>query len=182
MSTVQEALEATMVQRAAEQLAEKFHESYERLAPSFSYETRKASAKPWAEVPQNNRRLMVAVVAEVMLPVLAGLETAANVTKQLSNENAALLNAFPEYADPQAKLERAQLRAQLEQLQLTVEEACSAEVDARVSEDAVKLRLRYMAGLQEAGQMVVLRADYERLVASLPTVRLSVVKPEPTDG
>ena len=49
----------------AEQLAQRFHEAYERLAPSFSYETRKASAKPWAEVPENNKRLMIAVGGEI---------------------------------------------------------------------------------------------------------------------
>ena len=62
----------------------------------------------------------------------------------------------------------ASYRNDIAELQRTVAEACSAEVDARVSEAAVKLRLRYMVGLQEAGQMVVLRADYERLIASIP--------------
>lgn len=50
----------------AESLAKRFHEAYERLAPAFGYETREASAKPWAEVPENNRQLMVAV-CEVIL-------------------------------------------------------------------------------------------------------------------
>lgn len=50
----------------AEALAQQFHEAYERLAPSFGYETREASAKPWAEVPDNNRRLMTAVCAELL--------------------------------------------------------------------------------------------------------------------
>jgi len=40
--------------------------AYERLAPQFNYETRKASAKPWAEAPENNRRLMIAVCAEIL--------------------------------------------------------------------------------------------------------------------
>lgn len=31
----------------AEQLAKKFHETYEELAPQFGYKTREASAKPW---------------------------------------------------------------------------------------------------------------------------------------
>lgn len=55
----------------AEHLARSFHEAYERLAPNHGYETREASAKPWAEVPANNRALMTAVCAEVMLPLLA---------------------------------------------------------------------------------------------------------------
>lgn len=45
-----------------EALARRFHEAYERLAPEFSYETRKASAVPWEDVPENNRRLMIATV------------------------------------------------------------------------------------------------------------------------
>jgi hypothetical protein len=50
----------------AESLARFFHETYERLAPDFSYETRKASAVPWEQVPDNNRRLMIAVAAAVL--------------------------------------------------------------------------------------------------------------------
>lgn len=50
----------------AEQIAQAFHESYERLAPAHSYETRKASAMPWADVPEKNKRLMVAVANELL--------------------------------------------------------------------------------------------------------------------
>ena len=50
----------------AEQLAQRFHETYERLAPDFDYKTREASAKPWAEVPENNRSLMIAVCEEIL--------------------------------------------------------------------------------------------------------------------
>ncbi len=50
----------------AEVLAQSFHETYERLAPLFGYETRKDSAVPWAEVPERNRGLMVAVCAELL--------------------------------------------------------------------------------------------------------------------
>lgn len=50
----------------AEELARMFHETYERLAPSFGYKTREASAKPWAEVPENNRQLMTAVCATIL--------------------------------------------------------------------------------------------------------------------
>jgi hypothetical protein len=48
-----------------EDLAKLFHETYERLAPNFSYHTRKASAVPWDDVPPNNKGLMVAVAKEV---------------------------------------------------------------------------------------------------------------------
>lgn len=50
----------------AESMAQRFHEAYERLAPSFGYETRRESAKPWAEVPDSNRRLMTAVCEEIL--------------------------------------------------------------------------------------------------------------------
>lgn len=50
----------------AERLAKRFHESYERLAPSFGYRTREASARPWEQVPSDNRALMVAVCAELL--------------------------------------------------------------------------------------------------------------------
>jgi tryptophan 2,3-dioxygenase len=50
----------------AEAVAKAFHETYERLAPQHQYETRRASAVPWEQVPANNRRLMVAVVADLI--------------------------------------------------------------------------------------------------------------------
>jgi len=48
-----------------EKLARLFHDTYERLAPAFSYKTRKASAVPWADVPPNNKGLMIAVAHAV---------------------------------------------------------------------------------------------------------------------
>lgn len=48
-----------------EELAKFFHETYEKLAPEFGYKTRKASAKPWQDVPENNRHLMTAVACAV---------------------------------------------------------------------------------------------------------------------
>lgn len=51
--------------------ARAFHEAYERLAPSFGYETRKESAVPWEDVPANNRDLMTAVCAEVVGALVA---------------------------------------------------------------------------------------------------------------
>ncbi len=49
-----------------EQLARLFHTTYERLAPAYGYETRRASAVPWDEVPAPNKALMVAVATEVL--------------------------------------------------------------------------------------------------------------------
>ena len=50
-----------------QELAQKFHETYERLAPNFGYETRRESAKLWSDVPQQNKDLMIAVCAEIKL-------------------------------------------------------------------------------------------------------------------
>lgn len=51
---------------SAERIAQAFHESYECLAPEHGYKTREASAKPWADVPENNRALMVATVLDLL--------------------------------------------------------------------------------------------------------------------
>jgi len=47
-------------------LAQVFHEVYEEMAPHFDYKTRDASAVPWADVPENNRKLMIAVSARII--------------------------------------------------------------------------------------------------------------------
>ncbi len=54
---------------AGERLARRFHEAYERLAPSYGYETRAESAVPWDQVPDQNRALMVAVCNEILTPL-----------------------------------------------------------------------------------------------------------------
>jgi len=46
-----------------EELARKFHETYERLAPEYGYETRKDTKEFDAESP--NGKLMIAVCLEV---------------------------------------------------------------------------------------------------------------------
>jgi len=50
----------------AESVAQLFHEAYERLAPAFGYETRSETRVPWQDVPERNKRLMIAVTAEVL--------------------------------------------------------------------------------------------------------------------
>jgi hypothetical protein len=50
----------------AEKVAVAFHEAYERLAPKFEYETRMSSRRPWPNVPENNRMLMIAVARELL--------------------------------------------------------------------------------------------------------------------
>lgn len=56
----------------AEELARFFHETYERLAPEFGYKTRKATSVPWADVPANNKRLMVAVCERILAKYFRG--------------------------------------------------------------------------------------------------------------
>jgi hypothetical protein len=63
---LEKAQEMSGAATSAESLAQRFHEAYERLAPAFGYETREASAKPWADVPEQNRRLMIAVCRELL--------------------------------------------------------------------------------------------------------------------
>lgn len=59
-------------------IASLFHEHYERLAPSFGYETRRDSSVPWDDVPEPNRQLMGSTVAAVLAdprsPVVARAE------------------------------------------------------------------------------------------------------------
>lgn len=50
----------------AHNIAKEFHETYERLAPTYEYNTRAESAVPWEAVPEPNKLLMVAVVAELL--------------------------------------------------------------------------------------------------------------------
>ncbi|MFI9598934.1 hypothetical protein ACIHCX_03465 [Streptomyces sp. NPDC052043] len=51
---------------SAEAIARRFHETYEQLAPDHDYETREASRKPWSDVPDQNKNLMIAVVAKLL--------------------------------------------------------------------------------------------------------------------
>jgi hypothetical protein len=49
-----------------EELAQKFHDTYERLAPNYGYTTRQSSAVAWKDVPEPNKSLMIAVAAEIL--------------------------------------------------------------------------------------------------------------------
>lgn len=53
----------------AEDVARRFHEVYETLAPSFGWETQERSSVPWDELPEENRKLMVAV-CRLVIPEL----------------------------------------------------------------------------------------------------------------
>jgi hypothetical protein len=50
----------------AEAIAAEFHRTYEALAPQFGWDTQPRSRVEWDEVPEGNRRLMVAVVEELL--------------------------------------------------------------------------------------------------------------------
>lgn len=50
----------------AEQLAQLFHDHYERMAPEFGYTSRISSAVPWQEVPEPNKSLMIATARLVL--------------------------------------------------------------------------------------------------------------------
>jgi hypothetical protein len=58
--------EAPAVTPTATDLAMRFHTLYEGLALKFGYETRKESARPWSQVPEQNKLLMEAVCAEII--------------------------------------------------------------------------------------------------------------------
>ena len=49
-----------------ERIAEAFHEAYEEVAPEFAYVTRTESAVPWDQVPEANRRTMLATVHKLL--------------------------------------------------------------------------------------------------------------------
>lgn len=50
----------------AEMIAGLFHATYETLAPEHGYETRKASAVAWDDVPADNKALMIATVQHLI--------------------------------------------------------------------------------------------------------------------
>ena len=69
----------------ADEIARCFHEWYERLAPSFGYETKLDSRTNWESVPEPNKALMIAVAENVWRQIMrpygdecrqAGLEEA----------------------------------------------------------------------------------------------------------
>lgn len=49
-----------------EYIAKCFHETYEKLAPNYGYKTREATAVPWEDIPNQNKRLMIAVVKNLI--------------------------------------------------------------------------------------------------------------------
>ncbi len=54
------------IKAEAKRLAQLFHETYERLAPDYGYETKEDSRTDWDSVPEKNKALMIATCEEVM--------------------------------------------------------------------------------------------------------------------
>lgn len=55
-----------MDQNETERVARRFHDIYEQLAPSFGWKTQEQSAVAWSELPDENRKLMIATVGVIM--------------------------------------------------------------------------------------------------------------------
>ena len=53
-------------QEIVEAVARRFHEAYERLAPAHGWSTQEVSRVPWDLVPDHNRDLMRATIAELI--------------------------------------------------------------------------------------------------------------------
>jgi hypothetical protein len=64
-----------------EQLAELFHETYERLAPAFGWRTKKGCNVPFAQLPQRNKALMIAT-CQTVLSALQECGAVANGSQQ----------------------------------------------------------------------------------------------------
>ncbi len=77
---------STMYMPDPESVARLFHETYERLAPVFNYETRERTRVSWEHVPEQNKRLMIATAADVLATLFA--------------ESGAASQATPPSADP----------------------------------------------------------------------------------
>jgi len=120
-------------------VAQAFHESYERLAPEHGYETREASAKPWEDVPEQNRGLMIATVQALLdggvIAIGSGaLRTAADADAVKRRVREAIDQAFhewrPDHAEGAAHGDlTAKVVAAVEQV-LTVELGLAAPAEA----------------------------------------------------
>jgi hypothetical protein len=49
-----------------EQIAQRFHEVYEELAPIYGWQTQERSRVPWDDVPPANKRMMVKVLTRLI--------------------------------------------------------------------------------------------------------------------
>ena len=49
-----------------EKIARAFHDAYEEIAPQAGWETQERSRKPWEDVPEANRRVMLLTVEALL--------------------------------------------------------------------------------------------------------------------
>lgn len=116
----------------AERWARRFHELYEELAPGFGYATREESRKPWEEVPQKNRELMIAVARGVVGEATAALEQERDrLAKELERAHG-IEEEAQEY-----QRERDQARAEVERLKTENDEVKKEIVAA--SDDGIRI-------------------------------------------
>jgi hypothetical protein len=52
--------------KPSEWIAMAFHDASERLAPGFGWETQARAHRPWTEIPIENRRVVIAVVEDLL--------------------------------------------------------------------------------------------------------------------
>lgn len=92
-----------------ETLAQLFHETYERRASEFGYETRQATAIPWEEIPADNanKRLMIAVAGDV----LAAIDGEATDLRALIADYDAYLTKIAPYSYAARRAQAMSLRA-----------------------------------------------------------------------
>jgi predicted RNase H-like nuclease (RuvC/YqgF family) len=133
-----------------EQLAQRFHEAYEALAPGYGYKTREASAKPWLEVPLNNRELMAATVFRALRPTIDALTHRAEEAERQAIELSDKIDRLGKTCEQQAK---AHNRARKEHARAKAEwkvhmRECGAEVQRLRGE--VELQRQYIELLENA--------------------------------
>lgn len=160
----------------AEEWARRFHETYERLAPAHGYETREASAKPWEEVPERNRALMVATVGAVLHDLLAHIKVLTDELAQLRYERR-LLGAcrrhLDEIADPEGRYTADAIRTAGDLAQRIVDEighpvtdepALGPEFRERIAE--LERDLEWAVAERDHALKQIKKPDYEKLVGA----------------
>jgi hypothetical protein len=110
--------------REAEEIARAFHEAYETLAPAHGYETREASRKPWEDVPEQNRGLMVAVVQSLVDAGVILMCSVEQGTPDLSDQEVAALAAEAERGYDPAAITRVRERRRCRFCGCTDDRAC----------------------------------------------------------
>ena len=149
-----------------ERWARLFHETYERLAPTFGYETRRESAVPWEDVPEDNRRLMTAVATIVSVEVARDAEERARTAEEWAYEYGRQCTEREKAAEERATqaegrveaLERAVTNAKLEfdaiwravQVGSGRDDADAANEAGRIAENASRMMARALTPSTEA--------------------------------